>query len=625
MKINLCLKLSLTSYATLFLLKAAAQCPTVGVDVEAPSCATTATIRLLVAPFDITYYLKNSSGTTISSARCNTQDPYGNGCATLLLASGVGAGTYSIVSDDDCVVSNSVQVQFSSHVVATASISPSRDPLHACENAPFSLTASVSPADRSFSWMKKISDVNQGNWTYASGANGLIYSPSSGIEDGQYKVVVDNPCGAATESEIIQVVRTPPPVVSFNNNIKDSYCKGAVVPLTGATPLGGSWYIDDSPVTGSSVKWQGNFYTKVSYVGTDAYGCSAEAVKQVGTTPLFGVPDVSYMADYNQPLTVTLTPTQVQGYEAQTFKWYAEKNAATSFLTGNSFTTPPLVTRTIYWVAATWVSDNNCEDGRIPLVVNIGGPTNHNYIREDIIQQGNVKTPADVALTSTKKISTISYVDGLGRPLQNVTQQGSPAGKDVVTSFYYDQFGRESIKPLPLTSDTDGRYKDLLNSDGSYKTAINFYRSNLVGIQTDNEPFSKIIFESSPLNRILKTLPPGASAHTGDGDGISKEYAFNGDSEVFLFKYSLENGSILLDERTYYASGTLSRVITTDEDNKQVIEFTDREGRLICKKVRLVYSISNPVYASTYYIYDDFGNLAAVLPPEAVTRLTPQN
>jgi len=57
-----------------------------------------------------------------------------------------------------------------------------------------------------------------------------------------------------------------------------------------------------------------------------------------------------------------------------------------------------------------------------------------------------------------------------------------------------------------------------------------------------------------------------------------------------------------------------------------VIEFIDKLQRTILKRVQAVTSPNLSLYvagewADTYYIYDDFGNLRFVLPPEAIANI----
>jgi len=73
-----------------------------------------------------------------------------------------------------------------------------------------------------------------------------------------------------------------------------------------------------------------------------------------------------------------------------------------------------------------------------------------------------------------------------------------------------------------------------------------------------------------------------------------------------------------------YAAGTLYKTITIDENEKQVVEFKDKEGRGVLKKVQLTASADNgngsghTGWLCTYYIYDDFGNLRCVVQPRGV-------
>src|ERR1700722_6189256 len=69
-----------------------------------------------------------------------------------------------------------------------------------------------------------------------------------------------------------------------------------------------------------------------------------------------------------------------------------------------------------------------------------------NYVVGNSVKQSGITNQAGVnALTiSTQgKSQSITYLDGLGRPLQNVVTNASASQKDIVTAFEYDQFGRE--------------------------------------------------------------------------------------------------------------------------------------------------------------------------------------
>jgi hypothetical protein len=94
------------------------------------------------------------------------------------------------------------------------------------------------------------------------------------------------------------------------------------------------------------------------------------------------------------------------------------------------------------------------------------------------------------------------------------------------------------------------------------------------------------------------------------------EYLLNTTNEVLLFNYNSTTRkiSLLPGSAAYYQPNTLSCKKTIDEHQNDILEFVDKEGRTVCKKVKA----SPGVYACTYYIYDDFGNLVVVIPPEGV-------
>jgi hypothetical protein len=91
-------------------------------------------------------------------------------------------------------------------------------------------------------------------------------------------------------------------------------------------------------------------------------------------------------------------------------------------------------------------------------------------------------------------------------------------------------------------------------------------------------------------------------------------------NEVLLLGYSKETRSVVTGAAVYYEVNQLRVSKTKDENNHEVIEYTDKEGKMVLRKVETVAD-GVTTYAETYYIYDDLGNLVAVLPPEATKRI----
>ncbi len=248
---------------------------------------------------------------------------------------------------------------------------------------------------------------------------------------------------------------------------------------------------------------------------------------------------------------------------------------------------------------------------------------NINYLRQNTLQVSGITTPSQVnSLPASSVVRSVSYFDGLGRPTQSVATQGSPLQQDIVTPAVYDGFGREYRKYLPVVLENGGRYKNnLLDASNQYTTT--FYNGGAAKVAAD-VPYSETKFEFSPLNRVLKQGAPGAvwqpnNTPTDFSDKtIKKVYDVNAASEVYLFNYNATSGLVSLGAGSlaYYGAGQLTMLKTLDETNNEVIEYKDKLGHTICKKVQYGTNAGVKQYASTYYVYDDLGNLVVVIPPE---------
>lgn len=255
---------------------------------------------------------------------------------------------------------------------------------------------------------------------------------------------------------------------------------------------------------------------------------------------------------------------------------------------------------------------------------------NMNYVIKNTLQDKTVDENAIDGLTKKQMIQNIIYFDDLGRPLQEVSTQASPLGRDLVLHHEYDEMGRERKQYLPYAStETTGNFK--ADAVGKIQS---FYNGQPGKVAVDGFPYAETILEPSPLNRPIKQGAPGefwqpnlVRDYSSNDRTIKKSYTTNIENEVLLWIYSVPTASDSLgtvNASQYYAANTLYRNFTKDEQQNQVIEYIDLEGKVILKRVQATGSqvINDVNYASTYYIYDDFNNLVCVIPPEAVKQIT---
>jgi len=282
--------------------------------------------------------------------------------------------------------------------------------------------------------------------------------------------------------------------------------------------------------------------------------------------------------------------------------------------------------------------DNNSGTAQAEAHLSVIYPSNnYNWVKEEVFMVSGVTTPSVAnSLPVGKKMITWSYLDGIGRPIQNVMVQNSPASdqKDIVQSIAYDVYGRENIKYLPYTSGNNGYFKSdfVPKENAAYATTVNpqyqFYQ-NTLKVDTDSKPYSETTFEPSPLNRVLKQGAPGAvwqpdtDIYSIADKTVKTRQELNADNEVLLFNYDVVASKVSVSTEVtekYYGRNLLYANKTYDEKNNEVIEYIDKEGRTVCKKVYVETINGTKRFAETYYLYDDFGNLVAVFPPEGVEK-----
>jgi len=231
---------------------------------------------------------------------------------------------------------------------------------------------------------------------------------------------------------------------------------------------------------------------------------------------------------------------------------------------------------------------------------------------------------------------SITYYDGLGRPIQQLAHQMSPSGKDIVTHVEYDTSGRQPKEFLSYPSQTT----PLEYNPNAATEVTTFYASPSLArtgnptFEATGNPYIENLFEASPLGRPLKQAAPGntwkmPTLPTDSDHTVRTEYLSNTITDAVKL-YKAANGilsggyyPVTLSQQGIYPAGALYKTVTKDENwisgNSHTTQsFKTKEGKVILKRTwgsSIVNNVPAEGWHDTYYIYDDFGNLAFVLPP----------
>src|SRR6185312_5054433 len=282
----------------------------------------------------------------------------------------------------------------------------------------------------------------------------------------------------------------------------------------------------------------------------------------------------------------TMTLGSVSGGNgAYSYQWQSSPNGSVwtniSGATATTYAASNIKTSTYYRVV---VSSNgaSANSGSVLYTVNTADDLNYIRTREILKPLVTDMTTANGLTSNADVHQTTQYFDGLGRLMQTVSKQSTPAGADAVATTAYDPYGREATKYLPYAS---------VFNDGFYKINASTEQNSFNTGQFPGEQYyySSIVFEASPLNRPLTTYAPGTS-WVGSSRGIGQQYLFNQTSDsVRIWDIALAPGSIPRTD-SIYRPGTLSKIQTTDEAGHSVIAYKDKDNRTVLKKIQVAAS-----------------------------------
>lgn len=265
--------------------------------------------------------------------------------------------------------------------------------------------------------------------------------------------------------------------------------------------------------------------------------------------------------------------------------------------------------------------------------------TNKNFVATTELKQPGIKTAAAVnTVAPQSKVAKVEYLDGLGRSEQTVLINAKELGTDVIMPKKYDDLGRviKEYLPYAVPVTVTGAYRP-----GWETEQLSFYQNNnpatLPNDLPDNNPFSLNVYEPSPFNRVIQTFAPGnpwaGTVGTGSGEVSVKNelIIYNPASGDNVKSWNLDytaNPIVPVISSYTYQLGDLVKTKTLDEHGKQVVEFKDRTGNTILKKVQLANTFTSDPHEGwlcTYYVYDNLNRLRYVLPPKTTEYLRNNN
>jgi RHS repeat-associated protein len=267
------------------------------------------------------------------------------------------------------------------------------------------------------------------------------------------------------------------------------------------------------------------------------------------------------------------------------------------------------------------------------------GKVSYVRTRSAIKPINNISTFNNAPYTEIK--TSTDYVDGLGRLRQHVERQQSPAAKDMVTMKVYDQAGRESSQYLPFTMISGSRVDDggFKTSPFASQTAFHQNTSLNPGLSGESIYHGATEFEPSPLNRELATYAPGnswvGSMASTTKRAKFKEYLTNipGDNvrvwhianNPLMYDVGGDAGTNLPGSPGIYQPGLLFKTVTKDEASKVTVEYADKDGKVVLKKVQIgnipADYTGHDGFLCTYFVYDDWERLRFVMSPNAIEAI----
>jgi PKD repeat protein len=345
-----------------------------------------------------------------------------------VLPNGISDGNYWVVVTANGYASDSVLL-----TITIPTLSSSINPPAICSGTAFTYTPTSTTNGATFTWTRaSVNGISNAAITTAQTTNPneiLIDTSTVPVTVVYAYTITGNGCSF---QENVSVIVNPPPHASFTANNTSSCIVPDSVTFTNTTTAGGTyiWYFGDGD-TSSLVNPMhlyisaGSFTVKL--IATSACGTDSTTQTNFVVINPPAAPTATSPVDITCGDSVTLTATG-----SDTLKWFNQAVGGTLLGIGGTYSTPPLMSNTTYYVESDVVS---AADYDTPLdnTIGAGGYYNNATNRYLIFNSLSPATLVSVLVYGqTAGNTTVTLWDSLGNVLNSVTAN-IPDGPSRVT------------------------------------------------------------------------------------------------------------------------------------------------------------------------------------------------
>ena len=194
------------------------------------------------------------------------------------------------------------------------------------------------------------------------------------------------------------------------------------------------------------------------------------------------------------------------------------------------------------------------------------------------------------------EITTVKYIDGLGRTVEVVGNGLGGNGKTVANYTKYDELDMPTENWNNFVC--SGNSLDFIDESSAASLLENTYDGDKYG-------FTKT--EYNIFGDLISMQGAGAAWYENDKKRTVSYFANDDADKVKIYQADDENQK-LVNTKMFFPAGHLNKIALTDEDGKMVYIFKDKNGKVVLVR----RSNSN----DTYYVYNTVGQLRYVLSPE---------